>query len=146
MKSPTPNRVRQAWALIQKFDLNEQLTLGGQSGPRFQLVNAKGFAVGTPDNALAVFDMRTGRTFLPQLDADWFEQLVMRFRVAVRWNEPLQTWEAEVSGVVRNAPTPADAVVDVLVAAFDEGRPPPKYPFEGSTHRSLEQPRFLANF
>ncbi len=127
MNSPIPNRVRQAWALI------EQLTLGGQSGPRFQLVDAKGFAVDTPANALAVFDMRTGRTFLPQLDADWFEQLVMRFRVAVRWNESLQTWEAEVSGVVRNASTPADAVVDVLVAAVDEGRPPPKYPFEVPT-------------
>lgn len=135
MNSPIPNRVRQAWALIQKFDLNEELPQACRlgPGPRFQLVNAKGFAVGTPDKALAVFDMSTGRTFLPQLDADWFEQLVTRFRVAVRWNETLQTWEAEVSGVVRNASTPADAVVDVLVAAVEEGRPPPKYPFEVPT-------------
>lgn len=140
------SRVAQAWALIQLLDLNEPVSLGGQEAARFSLIDDQGFAAETPEEAYCLFDMGTGQSFLPQLDANWFEQLMTRFRVAVRWNEAAETWEAEVRGrgpvasgevdalsVIRQAATPADAVVDVLVAACEAGRPPKKYPFSEVT-------------
>lgn len=121
-----------AWQLIQLLDLNELVPLGSALTPRFCLIDGKGTQQLKPAKAVAIFDMLLGKSFLPQFDADWLDQLMTRYRVSAHWDEVLQTWcscagarGATAVGLGTGA-TPGIAVVAVLVAAANAGTLPAK--------------------
>lgn len=136
MKNDITEHVALAWELICRYDLSSEVKLPGLAKPasRFILVDAKGITKMSPYESVAIMDMVSGQTFLPQFDSAWFEQLVDRFRVSVNWIEDSASWSATVGKrgdtlVNGYGKTPGVAVVDALVNASRSGNPPIKHEF-----------------
>lgn len=132
VKQPVPHYVAMAWELIQLLGLNGKVPLGDKLVMRFHLVDAKGIVKDTPAEAEGIFDIHIGKTFMPQTDADWLDQLMTRFRVGTQWRENLGAWEARVTpDGVGHGQTPGIAVVEALVTTCRAGTQPIKHTYPG---------------
>lgn len=111
-----------AWDMINGLGLNKMISVGNASVMRFLLVDANGNTKPTPMEAGFLFDMQTGKTFLPQTDAEWLDQLMTRFRMGVQWDESCGAWVSVAApGVSGQGATPGVAVVNALAAAVRVG-------------------------
>jgi hypothetical protein len=139
MKNDITAHVCLAWELICRYDLNSEVKLSEGAAPvsRFILIDSRGNSKSSPSEATSIMDMVTGLTFLPQSDSNWFEQMVDRFRVSVKWIEETTSWEANASQrsdmpMIGYGKTPGVAVVEALVKASRSGHPPEKHEFRAS--------------
>ena len=135
-KKTLKEHVALAWALIQQLDLNGPVQLGDKVADRFTLVNKKGYRRDTPEKAACLFDMASGKAFLPQTDAEWIDQLMTRYRVSVQWLEDMGCWRAQVGAEydisrIGYGQTPGVAMVEALVAASAGPEKPVKYDYPG---------------
>ncbi len=114
-----------AWELVNELGLNRLVSVGEAEILRFSLVDAAGDAVATPAEAVCLFDALLGKTFLPQADSDWLDQLMTRFRVGAEWRPDINAWSATAApDATGYGQTPGFAVVEALVTACRIGNIP----------------------
>lgn len=114
-----------AWELVNELGLNGLVSIGKAEMLRFSLVDAAGYTVATPAEAVCLFDALLGKAFLPQTDSDWLDQLMTRFRVGAQWRPDINAWSATAApNATGYGQTPGFAVVEALVAACRIGNIP----------------------